>query len=76
MVEQSGHNTTADIWCLGVLLYEMLIGSSPFIASEQNAIMGNITKNKPKFPKSLNQSVRDLLIRMLDKNPETRYDIM
>jgi serine/threonine protein kinase len=38
--------------------------------------MGNITKNKPKFPKSLNQSVRNLLTKMLDKSPDTRYNII
>lgn len=32
-----GHNEKLDIWTLGVLLYEMLVGYAPFNSSEKGA---------------------------------------
>lgn len=32
IVKKEGHDEKVDIWCLGVLLYEMLHGFSPFRA--------------------------------------------
>jgi serine/threonine protein kinase len=39
MVTQTGHDTAADIWCLGVLLFEMLAGYTPFKNNEQNKLL-------------------------------------
>ncbi|MBS1890073.1 MAG: protein kinase [Actinobacteria bacterium] len=30
MIDKSGHDEKLDIWCLGVLVYEMLTGKPPF----------------------------------------------
>lgn len=39
IVEETGHGPGMDIWCLGVLLYEMLIGSTPFKAGAKAKVL-------------------------------------
>lgn len=36
MIKQKGHSYKLDIWCLGVLLYEMVQGRPPFNGKTQN----------------------------------------
>lgn len=72
MVQEKGHNTSADIWCLGILLYEMLIGMTPFKSSLREQMLVNITSTKPKFPLSTPQLAKDLICKMLEKEPAKR----
>lgn len=39
MVEEKGHNTSADVWCLGVLLFEMLVGYTPFKSPAKDRLL-------------------------------------
>lgn len=75
MVDRKGHDTAADIWCLGVLLFEMLVGYTPFKASGKDIMLSNITRIKPKFPMSFPPLARDLINRMLQKDPKDRITI-
>jgi len=36
MIDKSGHNDKLDIWCLGVLAYELLTGKTPFVVEASN----------------------------------------
>ena len=75
IVEQKGHGTGADIWCLGVLLFEMLVGYTPFKSNAKERMLSNISKIKPKFPMSFPPVAKDLVTRMLQKNPQERMTI-
>jgi serine/threonine protein kinase len=72
MVQEKGHDTSADIWCLGILLYEILIGMTPFKSSLREQMLINITSSKPKFPLSTPQLAKDLISKMLEKDPSKR----
>jgi len=42
MVAQLGHDKTVDWWALGVLIYEMLIGVTPFFNRNKNVLLNKI----------------------------------
>ena len=75
IIEEKAHDLSVDIWCLGVLLYEMLCGATPFKASVKEMLIFNITKGSVRFPKGLSVQAQDLILKMLDRTQETRLTI-
>ena len=41
------YNKNIDFWCLGIFLYELLSGTTPFIDNKKLIIKKNIVENKP-----------------------------
>ncbi|KAL5291832.1 RPS6KA5.2 family protein [Megaselia abdita] len=70
-----GHDFMADWWSVGVLLIELLTGSSPFAIAEgakQEEITNRILKEEPHITGNPSPQCRDLINKLLDKNPYTR----
>uniref|UniRef100_A0A3Q2DJ22 non-specific serine/threonine protein kinase n=1 Tax=Cyprinodon variegatus TaxID=28743 RepID=A0A3Q2DJ22_CYPVA len=72
----SGHDKAVDWWSLGVLMYELLTGGSPFtVDGEENShsdIAKRICKKDPPFPKDMGPLAKDLIQRLLVKDPQKR----
>jgi serine/threonine protein kinase len=75
MVKESGHTPSVDIWCLGILLFEMVSGHTPFKAPTKEALMENISKGKIKFSSHISSPLRSLLQQILEKDPQKRISI-
>jgi aurora kinase len=72
MVEAREHDSTADIWSLGVLLYEFLVGSPPFEAQGYRATYRRISNVDLRFPPIVSAGARDLISRLLVKDQSKR----
>ncbi|MPC08502.1 ribosomal protein S6 kinase alpha-5-like isoform X1 [Portunus trituberculatus] len=71
-----GHDQAVDWWSVGVLTYELLTGASPFTVegekNNQQEISRRILKTQPPLPNDLSPEVRDLISRLLVKDPRQR----
>ncbi|KAK9366453.1 kinase-like domain-containing protein [Lipomyces kononenkoae] len=50
VIKGDGHTSAVDWWTLGILIYEMLYGTTPFKGKNRNATFANILKHEVQFP--------------------------
>jgi serine/threonine protein kinase len=50
MINQTGHDKAVDWWALGILIYEMLIGCTPFFNPNKSMLLTKIKTAKVVFP--------------------------
>ncbi|MBE3050421.1 protein kinase [Candidatus Bathyarchaeota archaeon] len=55
VIKGSGHTSAVDWWTLGILIYEMLYGTTPFKGKNRNATFANILREDIPFPDSPNK---------------------
>ncbi|KAJ3023495.1 UNVERIFIED_CONTAM: hypothetical protein HDU68_008594 [Siphonaria sp. JEL0065] len=67
-----GYTKCVDYWTLGVLIYEMITGLPPFYDENQNEMYKRIVGDELVFPDELGDCVKDLLTKMLNRDPNAR----
>ncbi|XP_020822492.1 aurora kinase B isoform X1 [Phascolarctos cinereus] len=75
MIEGRTHDEKVDLWCIGVLCYELLVGNPPFESSSHSETYRRITKVDLKFPSSMPSGAQDLISKLLRHNPSERLPL-
>ena len=74
VITGGGHDFAVDWWSLGVVLYEMLYGTTPFRGSNRKETFFRILSKPPNLVGETT-SLRDLIRRLLEKDPSRRISV-
>ena len=75
IINNQGHDEHVDIWCIGVLLFELMAGYSPWQGSDVQTVKYNISRLKIQWPRNMDRDAADLISRILKYNPEERISL-
>uniref|UniRef100_A0A672M903 Protein kinase C delta type-like n=1 Tax=Sinocyclocheilus grahami TaxID=75366 RepID=A0A672M903_SINGR len=70
------YSFSVDWWSLGVLVYEMLIGQSPFHGDDEDELFESIRMDTPHYPRWITVDTRDMLERLFERDPSRRLGIV
>ncbi|KAL5708133.1 hypothetical protein ACHQM5_018961 [Ranunculus cassubicifolius] len=71
VVRGEGHEYAVDWWALGILIYEMMYGKTPFCGKNRKETFNNVVNKNPEFLGKRTPLI-DLIERLLDKDPTKR----
>ncbi|XP_078517759.1 protein kinase C delta type isoform X2 [Lissotriton helveticus] len=66
---------SVDWWSFGVLLYEMLIGQSPFHGDDEDELFESIRVDTPHYPRWITKESKDILEKLFERDPLKRLGI-
>lgn len=73
LLDENGYGKMVDFWSLGVLVFEMCCGWSPFYAEDTQQMYKNIAFGKVRFPRdALSTEGRNFVKGLLNRNPKHR----
>jgi serine/threonine protein kinase len=73
LLDEAGYTKMVDFWSLGVLVFEMCCGWSPFYAEDTQQMYKNIAFGKVRFPRdALSMEGRNFVKGLLNRNPRHR----
>lgn len=75
MIEGRTYDEKVDLWCIGVLCYELLVGNPPFESSTHNETYKRILKVDLRFPQSVPVGAQDLISKLLRYHPSERLNL-
>uniref|UniRef100_A0A3Q3G3H1 protein kinase C n=1 Tax=Labrus bergylta TaxID=56723 RepID=A0A3Q3G3H1_9LABR len=72
VLTDNNYTRCVDWWGLGVLIYEMMVGESPFPGDDEEEVFDSIVNDDVRYPRFLSPESVSLIQKLLQKNPEMR----
>ncbi|KAK5642577.1 hypothetical protein RI129_008744 [Pyrocoelia pectoralis] len=75
MVNGQTHDEKVDLWSIGVLCYEFVVGKPPFESKSYDETYRKISKALVSFPSHMSDGAKHLIKSLLVVNPNSRLDL-
>ncbi|XP_054013449.1 serine/threonine-protein kinase N isoform X1 [Hylaeus anthracinus] len=72
VLTETSYTRAVDWWGLGVLIFEMLVGESPFPGDDEEEVFDSIVNDEVRYPRFLSLEAVAIMRRLLRKNPDRR----
>ncbi|CAM5125132.1 unnamed protein product [Natator depressus] len=72
VLTDTSYTRAVDWWGLGVLVYEMLVGESPFPGDDEEEVFDSIVNDEVRYPRFLSTEAIGVMRRLLRRNPDRR----
>ncbi|KAM9312969.1 serine/threonine-protein kinase N1-like [Gastrophryne carolinensis] len=72
VLTDASYTRAVDWWGFGVLIYEMMVGESPFPGDEEEEVFDSIVNDEVRYPRFLSAEAIAIMRRLLRRNPERR----
>ncbi|XP_049300399.1 titin homolog isoform X2 [Anopheles funestus] len=76
IIKGQKYNQAVDWWSFGVLVYEMLVGQSPYSGCDEDELFWSICNEIPWFPHYLSKEALRLLQSLLEKDASIRLGVL
>ncbi|XP_077539057.1 aurora kinase A-B-like [Haemaphysalis longicornis] len=75
MIESKVYDEKVDLWAVGILTYEFLVGNPPFESSTTRETYNRICQAVVHFPPHVGAEAKDLILKLLKKQPDERISL-
>lgn len=75
MIHDGHYDERADLWSIGILMYYLIVGRFPVYEDTYQKLFYKILHTDFLFPDNISKEAKDLLSRLLEKNPDNRISV-
>ena len=75
MLLKKGYDTRVDIWAIGILIFELMVGRPPFKSDAQHSMEDNIVHLRINWPNTMNLLAKNLISKLLKLEPDQRLTL-
>ena len=72
MLLKKGYDTRVDIWAIGILIFELMVGRPPFKSDAEHSMEDNIVNLRINWPSTMNLLAKNLVSKLLKLEPDQR----